>query len=63
MAVPKRRQSRARTKKRRSSKKVKVPGLSICPQCKEAKMPHRLCLVCGYYGEKEIIKKEEESKK
>jgi large subunit ribosomal protein L32 len=29
--------------------------LSICPQCKAAKLPHRTCLACGTYKGKEVI--------
>jgi large subunit ribosomal protein L32 len=26
-----------------------------CPQCHEAKLPHRACLKCGYYKGREVI--------
>lgn len=59
MAVPKRKVSRQRRDKRRSSVwKLEAPGLVECPQCKELKMPHRVCGNCGYYNGKEVIKKE-----
>lgn len=63
MAVPKRRQSKSRTRKRRSTKKITVLQTSICPQCKVIKLPHRVCGECGYYGDKEIVKSKEEKKK
>ena len=45
MAVPKRKTSKARRDKRKSANmKMKAPGLSICPQCHEPKLPHRVCL-------------------
>lgn len=59
MAVPKRRQSKSRTRKRRSTKRIKADTVSICPQCSSPKLPHRICSVCGYYGKKQIINKEE----
>lgn len=62
MAVPKRRQSKSRRDKRRSSKKLKTPQFSICPQCKSVKLPHRICSECGYYGTKEIIKRKDAKK-
>ena len=57
MAVPKKKQSKARTRKRRSSKKIKETTVSVCPQCSSPKLPHRICSNCGYYGKKQIIKK------
>ena len=51
MAVPKRKTSKARRDKRRSpNMKMKAPGLSICPQCHEPKLPHRVCRFCGSMG-------------
>lgn len=58
MAVPKRRVSKQRRDSRRANWKLAVPGMVVCPQCKEYKMPHRVCESCGYYKGKEIIKKE-----
>ncbi|MBC8208069.1 MAG: 50S ribosomal protein L32 [Desulfobulbaceae bacterium] len=49
MAVPKRRHSRSRTRKRRSHDALKAPGLSLCADCGEPKQPHRLCASCGKY--------------
>lgn len=49
MAVPKRRMSKSRRDKRRANWKLEVPGLVVCPQCKEQKLPHRVCLNCGAY--------------
>ncbi|MFC2061566.1 50S ribosomal protein L32 [Elusimicrobiota bacterium] len=60
MAVPKRRQSKSRRDKRRSSKKITDPQVSKCPQCGSAKLPHRICGECGYYGSKQIINKDQE---
>lgn len=59
MAVPKRKVSKARRDKRRSSVwKIIAPIFSICTQCNELKLPHRVCGNCGYYKGKEVIKKE-----
>ncbi|MBO8167817.1 MAG: 50S ribosomal protein L32 [Thermoanaerobacteraceae bacterium] len=58
MAVPKRRQSKARTRKRRSQwMKLKGPKLVECPQCHELKLPHRACPECGFYKGKEVLDK------
>ncbi|MDP2401322.1 MAG: 50S ribosomal protein L32, partial [Actinomycetota bacterium] len=28
---------------------------SVCPQCNQPKLPHRVCGECGYYNGKEVI--------
>ena len=58
MAVPKRKWSKARSRRSRSNWKVKSPGLVECPQCHELKMSHRVCKNCGYYNGREIIEQE-----
>ena len=54
-ALPKRRISKTRGRKRRTSYKVEEAGLSLCPHCHKPKHPHRVCPHCGYYGDKEVI--------
>jgi large subunit ribosomal protein L32 len=49
MAVPQRKTSRSRKGKRRSHNALRIPNLSICPQCTEPKLPHRICPQCGTY--------------
>jgi large subunit ribosomal protein L32 len=49
MAVPKRKTSRSRRGKRRSHDALRIPNLSLCPQCSEPKLPHRICPQCGTY--------------
>ncbi|MEE2877019.1 MAG: 50S ribosomal protein L32 [Candidatus Neomarinimicrobiota bacterium] len=49
MALPKRKQSKARGRKRRTHWKTKTVTISTCPQCNQQKMPHRACPNCGYY--------------
>jgi len=49
MAVPKRRTSKARKRKRRTHYKAAAPTLSPCPKCGESRVPHRVCPNCGYY--------------
>ena len=56
MAVPKRRTSKAVTHQRKAANmKKKAPGISICPQCHEPKLPHRVCPNCNYYDGKDIM--------
>jgi len=56
MAVPKRKHSQARRDKRRSNVwKLSAPALSVCPDCGEYKMPHRICGSCGKYNGRQVI--------
>ena len=56
MAVPKRKTSKAKTASRKSANmKMTAPGLSICPQCHEPKLPHRVCPNCGFYNGKDVV--------
>lgn len=56
MAVPKRRTSSTRRDKRRaSSYTLNKATIAQCPQCHEAKLPHRVCKACGYYKNREAI--------
>jgi large subunit ribosomal protein L32 len=59
MAVPKRKQSKARGRRRRSHDAITLPNPSACPQCGEAKMPHRVCPACGYYKDRQVVAKED----
>lgn len=57
--VPKRKTSKSRRDKRRSSVwKLEVPHLVPCEHCGGLKLRHRVCLSCGYYKDREILKKE-----
>ncbi len=55
MAVPKRKTGRSKTNSRRSSHKLTASAVSVCPQCNQPKLPHRVCGECGYYNGKEIV--------
>ncbi|MEX0993478.1 MAG: 50S ribosomal protein L32 [Solirubrobacterales bacterium] len=56
MAVPKKKQSRSRTNKRRSQHKISAPSYNECPQCHAARLPHRVCPQCGHYAGREVVK-------
>jgi large subunit ribosomal protein L32 len=58
MAHPKRRQSKTRTRKRRTHDKAVAPTLAICPNCGEFYVYHTVCQACGYYRGKVAIVKE-----
>lgn len=55
MALPKRRHSAARGRKRRTHWKIKATNLIACPQCKQLKLAHKVCLICGYYDGRQVI--------
>jgi len=55
MALPKRRQSKARSRKRRTHYKSKAVATTRCSQCSQAKMSHRACPNCGYYRGRPVI--------
>ncbi|MBI2878073.1 MAG: 50S ribosomal protein L32 [Candidatus Tectomicrobia bacterium] len=59
MGVPKRKTSKSRRDKRRTHKKLTLPGMTPCPQCHEPKLPHRVCPHCGTYKGKQVLTIEE----
>jgi len=62
MANPKRRHSKQRKALRRTHYKVKGLNMSICPQCKNKKLPHLVCPFCGYYKGRLVIEQKEKKK-
>ncbi|OGS44992.1 MAG: 50S ribosomal protein L32 [Elusimicrobia bacterium RIFOXYD2_FULL_34_15] len=56
MANPKRRHSTSRQNKRRANWKLEPTNISICPQCKSPKLPHKVCPKCGFYNGISIVK-------
>ena len=53
MAVPKRKISKAKRDSRRAENMRKIAtGLSVCSNCGNKKLPHRVCPVCNYYDGK-----------
>ncbi len=55
MAVPKRKTSKARKRKRRSHLALGQPNLDKCPKCGAARASHRVCPECGHYGEQKFV--------
>lgn len=55
MPNPKRRHSKARRDRRRAHDALKSPSVSKCPQCGEAKLPHRVCGSCGSYRGQQVL--------
>ncbi len=63
MALPKRRHSSQRGRKRRTHWKAGIVSLVRCPQCKQLKLSHRICAVCGHYDGKQVIEVKVKEKK
>lgn len=63
MPLPKRRHSSSRGRKRRTHWKIAKTNLVSCPQCKQPKMIHRVCKVCGYYDGRQVIEIKVKEKK
>lgn len=61
MAVQKRRQSHARSARRRAQWRasVKKPNVTLCPRCQAPKASHRVCLECGYYDGQKVLEVKE----
>jgi large subunit ribosomal protein L32 len=56
MGVQQHRRSKAKNRSRRAEiLKLKAPNLMECPKCHEFKQPHRMCLACGYYNDREVV--------
>jgi len=55
MAVPKKRTSKQRKRKRRTHDKAESPTLHSCPRCGDPKISHRVCPSCGYYRGEAVL--------
>ncbi|HOP06505.1 MAG TPA: 50S ribosomal protein L32 [candidate division Zixibacteria bacterium] len=55
MALPKRRHSRTRGRKRRTNWKLSMPNVVECPHCHQARLPHHICPSCGYYDGRKVL--------
>lgn len=44
------RATKSHTGNRRSHHSIKVTSISLCAECKQPKMKHRMCANCGKYG-------------
>jgi large subunit ribosomal protein L32 len=55
MAVPKRKISKQRKRKRRTHWKLVKPNADRCSHCGAASRSHRVCASCGHYGEQHVM--------
>ena len=63
MALPKRRISKQRKRKRRTHWKLTAPSLVRCSNCGIYIKPHRVCPDCGYYRGRPVVVITKEEKK
>ncbi|MEO0084460.1 MAG: 50S ribosomal protein L32 [candidate division WOR-3 bacterium] len=63
MSVPKRRRSKSKQGRHRSQWKLTAPKFNICSNCKEAVLPHTVCMHCGYYGGEKVLEIETKEEK
>ncbi len=56
MPLPKRKTSHARTTRRRSANwKLTPPNVTTCPRCQAPRLPHHVCLSCGFYKGRKVL--------
>lgn len=59
MAVPKKKISKAIRGSRRSHDALTPPNLSLCPNCQDHHLPHRVCPKCGWYRDRVVVEVKE----
>ncbi|MGD9855025.1 MAG: 50S ribosomal protein L32 [Planctomycetaceae bacterium] len=59
MAVPKRRHSPSRSRKRGAHHGIKAPKLQYCAQCQTAVPSHVVCPNCGHYHGRTLVEIED----
>ena len=55
MAVPQRRISKTRKRKRRTHFKLNAPTMAVCSNCGELTLSHQVCKSCGFYKGKQVV--------
>ena len=61
MALQKRRRGPKRTAQQRSawmrkSGAASMPTVQSCPNCQAPRIPHRVCMACGFYDGQQVMK-------
>jgi large subunit ribosomal protein L32 len=59
MAVPFRKVSKTRGRKRRTHYKITANSTIACPKCNSEIRAHRICPNCGTYKNKEVLQSNE----
>jgi len=61
MGVQQSRRSKSRTGRKRAVwLSTEKPNVMECPQCHAVKLPHRICLECGFYNGREVLAKNDQ---
>jgi len=60
--LPKHKTPKSKQGRRRSHLALNGPAIDYCPQCHSPKRTHHVCLTCGVYGGREVIKIETKKK-
>lgn len=55
MANPKQRHTHHRRDRARKQYDVALINMQNCPKCQSPVLPHRVCLKCGTYRDKEMV--------
>ena len=55
MANPKKRKTHSKSRMGRAHLALNKVGLTKCPKCGEARLPHTACAICGTYKDKVVI--------
>lgn len=58
MPTPKRKTTKSKGRQRAAHWKAEPPAYAECPQCRQPKLPHRVCGNCGYYAGRKAIEVE-----
>jgi len=56
MAVPKKKTSVSKKRMRHAHSRLKMPAMSLCSNCGNVKAPHAVCLDCGHYKKRLVIR-------
>lgn len=54
-ALPKQRVTRARQGNRRQHHRLAPRHIVHCPNCREYKQTHHVCLSCGFYAGRQVL--------
>lgn len=63
MAVPKKHKTRSGRNQRRAHDFLTKSSLSVCKNCNYPVRPHEVCLNCGFYRGKQVLKVKTKVKK
>ena len=56
MAVPKKKVAHGRKRRRQSHMALSRANWGRCTRCNAPKLPHRVCLSCGFIKEREVLR-------